>query len=246
MAAREDAVNQAIPTMWVVEANKRWSAMIPEGIPMCAIGVDASGGGNDPMVIAPRHDCWFAPLIQIEGRKIPPDAMGKYCAAAVIANRRDLATVVLDMGGGYGGPMWEHFKENNVEAVAYRGAGKSLARTKDRQLGFYNVRSQAYWQFREALDPDQDGGSPIALPENPSLLADLTALTFEVGSRGIKVESKEKVCDRLRRSTDDGDAVVMSWYGGLKRLAPGRFRHRNSKPEIISKKSKRGQRTRRR
>ena len=68
--------------------------------------------------------------------------------------------------------------------------------------------------FREALDPGQPGGSPVALPPDPKLLADLTAPTFEPTPNGIKAEPKEKVCERLGRSTDRGDAVVMSWFHG--------------------------------
>src|SRR3546814_8203497 len=83
-------------------------------------------------------------------------------------------------------------------------------------LGFYNKRSETIWRFREALDPSQPGGSPIALPPDPMLVADLTAPTFTVPPRGIKVESKEDVCKRLGRSTDRGDAVVMAWSAGLK------------------------------
>lgn len=81
-------------------------------------------------------------------------------------------------------------------------------------MGFFNKRSEVIWRFREALDPSQPQGSPIALPDDPGLVADLTAPTFEQTPRGWKVESKEDVCDRLRRSTDRGDAVVMAWSAG--------------------------------
>jgi hypothetical protein len=45
-------------------------------------------------------------------------------------------------------------------------------------------------------------------------MADLTAPTFEPLAGGIKIESKEDVCERLGRSTDFGDAVVMAWFEG--------------------------------
>jgi hypothetical protein len=62
------------------------------------------------------------------------------------------------------------------------------------------------------LDPGQPGGSPIALPpDDAELVADLTAPTFEVVPNGIKVESKQDVCERLGRSTDKGDAVQLAW-----------------------------------
>lgn len=139
---------------------------------------------------------------------------GAFCAGIVVSHRRDGALVVLDMGGGYGGPMFEHFKANNVEVKAYKGAEGTTRRSRDGKLKFTNKRTAALWAFREALDPGQPGGSPIALPPKPSLVADLTAPTFEVTPQGIKAEPKEKVMERLGRSTNDGDAVVMSWFEG--------------------------------
>lgn len=214
MAARKDAVNQVIPAAWVIAAQSRWTPSPPRGIPMCAMGVDASGGGDDPMVIAPRHDGWFAPLIRVPGNDIPAERIGRFCAGVVVSHRRDSATVVVDMGGGYGGPLFEHLRANDVECVPWKGSETSNRRTADRKLGFANKRSEMIWKFREALDPDQPGGSPIALPPDPMLMADLTAPTFEVLPRGITVEPKKSVTGRLQRSTDDGDAVCMAWTSG--------------------------------
>ena len=249
MAAREDAVNQAVPTAWVLEAQNRWRPQVPDGIPMCAMGVDASGGGQDPMIIARRFDGWFEEMHETPAKEIPLDAIGRHCVGIIISLRRQDAKIIIDMGGGYGGSMYEILKENNIDPVPHKGAEKSNARTSDRNLGFYNKRSQIIWQFREALDPNQDGGSPIALPRDPELLADLTAPTFEIGSRGIQVEAKEKVVDRLGRSTDKGDAVCMAWSGGERRLYQGRMTGvggRYRKPVVTTKKTLRGQKRRRR
>ena len=215
MAAREDHERQAIPTEWVRGAQARWTPKPPPGVPMCAIGVDVAAGGNDETVLAIRHDAWFAPLIAVPGRQTPT---GSSIAGMVMAKRRDQALVILDMGGGFGGGAFEHLKDNGVEVMPYKGAEGSVGRTADRQLGFYNRRSEAWWRLREALDPGQIGGSPVALPEDAALVADLTAPTFEVGPRGVQVETKEEVVKRLGRSTDRGDAVVMAWFRGTKGL----------------------------
>jgi hypothetical protein len=118
------------------------------------------------------------------------------------------------MGGGYGGLAFEQLRANEINCVPYKGAEESSRRTADGQLGFTNKRSETHWRFREALDPGQPGGSPIALPDDPALIADLAAPTFTVTPRGIKVEPKEEVCKRLGRSTNKGDAVVMAWTYG--------------------------------
>lgn len=212
--AFKDQENQIIPTKWVQLAQERWKKEPPKNAPMCAIGVDCSGGGADPMMLAPRYDGWFAPLIEIPGKSIPEDRAGSHCAGVVVSHRRDNAIVVVDMGGGYGGPVYEHLKINKVETKVFKGAEATQRRTADGKLKFTNKRTAALWSFREALDPGQPGGSPISLPPNPRLVADLTAPTFVVTPQGIKAETKEKVCERLGRSTDSGDAVCMSWFEG--------------------------------
>lgn len=217
-AALVDAPNQAIPTAWVMEAQARWKPRPPQGIPMCAIAADCTGGGDDPLMIGTRHDGWFSELQETAGEDVPKNRIGAFTAGAIISHRRDDAEIIIDMGGGYGGPAYEWLSANNVKAYAYKGVGKTHRRTVDKKLGYKNVRSAALWAVREALDPGQPGGSPIELPPDPKLLADLTAATFGVGPHGIEIESKEDVCARLGRSTDRGDVVMMLWWAG-KRLA---------------------------
>ncbi len=212
----KDQDNQVIPTSWVRAAMQRWTPRPPENVPMCSIGVDCSGGGEDPMVLAMRHDGWYAPLVEVPGSSIPTERAGSYCSGIVLGYRRDKADIVVDMGGGYGGPLYEHLRSNDIEARAFKGSEATNRRGGEGKLQFPNKRSAGLWLFREALDPGQPGGSPIALPDDPQLMADLTAPTFEPTPHGIKVESKEKVCDRLKRSTDRGDAVVMAWFEGPK------------------------------
>lgn len=212
----KDQPNQVIPTAWIKAAQEKWTAEPPADVPMCAIGVDCSGGGEDPMVLAARHDGWYAEPVEVPGKEIPMSRSGSYCGGIIVGHRRDNALVVVDLGGGYGGPTFEHLKANGIETNGFRGAEGTKRRSKDGKLSFTNKRSAALWIFREALDPGQPGGSPIRLPDDPLLVADLTAPTFEPTPNGIKVESKKDVCDRLGRSTDRGDAVVMAWFEGPK------------------------------
>ena len=210
----KDQALQAIPTAWIRAAQDRWTERPPVGIPMCAIGVDASGGGTDPMVMAIRHDGWYAPLIITPASKLNPERAGREAAGMILTYRRNQALIIVDMGGGYGNSIYETLHDNDIKAKAYKGAESSVQRTKDGQIKFTNIRSQAIWRFREALDPGQPQGSPIMLPPSPTMLADLAAPTFRLTPSGLAVEPKVDVCKRLGRSTDEGDAVVMAWHDG--------------------------------
>lgn len=219
--AFQDAPNQAIPTNWILEAQARWEDRLPEGIPQCAIGVDATGGATDPMVLAPRHDGYFPNLVEVPAKEIPSDRAGRMGAGIVIAHRRDRSIIVLDMGGGYGGPMYEQLRANDIEVVPYKGSEQSVRRTKDGTLGFYNKRAEAVWKFREGLDPDQPGGSNIALPPDPELVADLASYLLDLEYKGIKLISKERTTANLGRSTNKGDAVIMSYSAGPTHITDG-------------------------
>jgi hypothetical protein len=191
------------------------------------------------MTIAPRHDGWFAPIVEVPAKDIPMDRKGTYCAGQVLSYRRDDAKVVVDMGGGYGEGIYEHLRQNGIETVAYKGAAASTGRTASRQMGFVNKRCEVIWRFREALDPDQPGGSHIALPPDPQMVADLTSWTWEPtshkGGMAVKIEAGDKVREKLGRSPDRGVSVVLSWSSGLKTAhVKGGMHRMQTAPTVIT------------
>lgn len=228
-----DQDRQLIPTAWIVAAQKRWTPKPPEGVPQCAIGADVASGGEDSTVLSKRHDAWFAELVITPGKETP---LGSDVAGLIFSHLRDDAIVGVDMGGGYGGAPMELLAENKVRTFAYKGSEGSSARTKDGKMKFFNVRTEAHWRLREALDPDQPGGSPVALPPDPILLADLTAPVFWVTTRGYQITTKEDLCEKLGRSPDRGDAVAIANFVGEKiaNVAGGKFPKRGRRGKDVT------------
>lgn len=214
MAARQDEPDQLIPTDWVRAAQNRWRddyfGQPMKGVPMCAIGVDAARR-KDETVLAPRYDGFYPELIAVPGIDTPH---GRDVAALILKHRKHSAIPVIDCGETNGAQAYAHLEENGVECYQHIGMDPSVRRTKEKQLKFFNKRAEVYWKFMEALDPGQDGGSPIALPDDPMLVSDLTALTWELTPSGIKVMPKKDAVKLLGRSPDRGDAVVQSWSAG--------------------------------
>ena len=62
--------------------------------------------------------------------------------------------------------------------------------------------------MREALDPNN--ARQVMLPDDPELLGDLCAPRWAMTTRGIKIEDKEAIKERLGRSPDVGDAIVIA------------------------------------
>lgn len=238
---------QVIPTDWIIQAQQRWKEDGWREHTMTAMALDCAGGGADKAVLSCRHSGWFAPLHTIQGAET---ADGASMAALIFQHRRSQAPVVVDVGGGYGGAVIERLSDNDIIPIKFNAAGSAMGVAIGSGLRFANKRAEAIWRMREALDPDQEGGSIIALPPDHELRADLAAARFKHVPRGIQIESKEDIRARIGRSPDKGDAVVMCLSEGDKAVArnldprTGRPRGRGWIPKVILGygKAKRGRR----
>lgn len=213
MASRQDAEFQVLPTAWVQAAQQRWVKDGKRGKKMTAMGYDPAGGGRDSAELICRYGGWFDEPITVKG---PETADGSNSVALIFKHRRDGASIIIDVGGGYAGQTKMRLQDNDTSYFAFDGNGSGTGRDRSGKLKFCNARARAWWKFREDLDPDQDGGSIIALPPSADLLADLTAPVYTVGKQGIVVESKVEIRKRLGRSPGKADAVIMSWDDGLR------------------------------
>lgn len=211
-AGMEDDEFQTIPTAWIMAAQDRWRPDGFRGGVMTAMSLDPAGGGRDSAEVACRYGGWYAPLISMQG---PETADGSTTAAMTIKHRKDGCPIVVDTGGGYAGGVMLRFQDNQIPYAKFDGSAGSTAKAKDGH-GFANKRAEAWWKFREELDPDQEGGSAIALPPDQELLADLAAPRWTLKARGYQIEEKIEIRKRLGRSPGKGDAVVMALSEGNK------------------------------
>lgn len=198
-----DDEDSVIPLAWIEAANERWHEWVRAGKPRAIspqwVGVDV-GRGGDESILAVR-----------EGNVINLRAvMGRDTMKIVEEVAREPGRAIVDVAG-VGAGVFDRLREKKLRPVAYTGSGKSHLRDRSREFTFTNTRSAAYWHIRELLDPEYE--PTLAFPPDDLLTSDLTAPTWsvEAGSK-IKVERKEDVMARLKRSPDRGDAVVMAMY----------------------------------
>ena len=211
-AGANDPAWQAIPTEWVKAAQARWSPRESKG-PMTAMGFDPARGGMDKSSIARRHGLWFDEMVTMPGA-VTKD--GPSAAAFAVANVRDGACICVD-SIGIGSSALDFMMGLNLNVLAVNGAEASAAITKAGNLRFRNRRAEMYWMLREALDPTN--ADKIALPPDPELLGDLTAVRYKVVTMGkvaaLLMRSKDEIREALSRSPDKGDAVAMTFVQGI-------------------------------
>lgn len=202
-AGLEDDQWQVIPTAWVQAAQARWVRRDAKGV-MDSVGADIARGGSDKTILARRHGTWFDELIELPAIE---SQYGDLVAGQILAYRRDLSPIHIDVAG-VGGSPFDFLRTNQIQVVPINNANKTHERTADGQLEFVNMRAKCWWRMREALDPMNP--YPISLPPDPALRADLCAPKWSLRASGIQIEGKPEVHKRIGRSPDRGDAVVLA------------------------------------
>lgn len=204
-AGRKEDPWQLIPTKWIEIAQKRWRETPRPDLPLTALGVDVARGGDDKTAIALRYGAWFAPVITYPGSQTPN---GPMVAGLVLKERtHDEVDINVDVIG-VGASVYDAIRGQISRVTGVNFSEHSDAKDRSGKLGFVNVRAEAYWKLREALDPDY--GADIALPDDSELKSDLCAPRWSLKTNGIQVESKEEIIKRLGRSPDKGDAVALA------------------------------------
>ncbi|EIB6856881.1 terminase [Acinetobacter baumannii] len=207
-AGIEDDPWQVIPTAWVEAAQARWKPedemrLMYKGVfPMDSYGLDVARGGKDNTIGYARHGFWYNRANVLEGIQSKD---GPASASFAVSHVRDGAPIHVDIIG-VGASTYDFLKQSGMHVIPVdvRNAANSFDRSG--RLTFFNLRSQLWWQFREALDPAY--GSTVALPPEPELLADLTAPRWGLQGANIKVESREEIVKRIGRSPDYGSAII--------------------------------------
>jgi hypothetical protein len=206
-ASESDGV---IPLAWLEAANQRWLEWRDAGGKLDrldAIGVDVARGGEDHSSLALRA----GPVcVELRRETYAADTMALVGAVRGIQVAHG-GKAIVDVIGVGGGP-YDRLRELGADVDAFNAAEASHMTDRSGELGFLNRRAEVWWGLREQLDPATN--PTIALPPDDQLTGDLTAPRWKVTSTAkIQIESKEDLrkAERLNRSTDDGDAVVMAW-----------------------------------
>lgn len=209
--ADEDGV---IPLDWIERANEtwyRWQERVDAGEEktiITQIGVDVARRGADKTIYAFRAGDIITEIM----RTSKADTMQTAGTIVALFMEHSEASAVIDavaLGAGVYDRVYEQHPNRTYAFMAGDGAGDRT--DKAGIWHFADMRSAAWWRLREMLDPHS--GFELGLPPDDELTGDLVAPGWKELSNGrIKVESKETIRERLKRSTDAGDAVIQAFF----------------------------------
>ena len=121
------------------------------------------------------------------------------------AREGEVVSTKVDVSGGYGGGVADVLRADHGKLVSVVEVNSS-ERSDDPEKNT-NIRTQLHFAVADWL---KDGGE---LPEDKKLEAELLTPTYGFDARGRrKVESKDEVKKRLKRSPDRADALALAVY----------------------------------
>jgi hypothetical protein len=201
---------QVIPTDWVRAAQKRWMEFGRPTTPLTGIGIDAARGGDDFMALARRYDNWFDEVKKWPGVIVPD---GPTAATLIHSELGDEKPGYINVDViGVGSSTFDHIKPIYEDVRPVNVSTASSYRDKSGKLKMRNLRAEIHWRMRDALDPLN--GENIALPNDPEVLADLCAPRYKITSAGVLIEEKSEIKERIGRSPDVGEAIMLANYIG--------------------------------
>lgn len=223
------AEEQVCPLAWVEAAMDRYRDFHESGdaenvvAPMCAIGVDPARAGKNETIYALRVQNMITKLID----KQNPNLMTTVSDVTALSRENPEAVIIVDLPG-LGAGVVDRLLELDVPVVEYKPGARTDYAVPSTGQKFVNLRSAAWWNMREMLNPDNAHKviPPVMLPPDDMLLGDLCAPRWRrVQAEKVEVEPKDSpskdealslmrwgtVNQRLGRSPDRGDAVVQAF-----------------------------------
>ena len=220
-----DSEDGLIPHSWVRQAIARWNKWHEDGEPHLpgrrVIGVDVARFGTDQTALAIReHD--VIRHVSRHAKLATTETTG--IVEAELSYPQSIAIVdVVGVGAG----VVDQLRQQRKSVIAFNGGQSTKRRDTTGSWKFPNVRSAAWWNVRELLDPAMNG--QLALPDDDELIADLTTPSWRPAlGATILVEEKDSMRRRLGRSTDTGDAVCQSLW-----LMPADLTGLDEKPRAV-------------
>jgi len=207
-----EQASNAVMGLGVVTRAQLPDLEVGEGTGDLVVGLDVARFGGDETIAAFRYGDRITRLVPIQGG----DSMDT--ALRVVETMRVMgcppgSTVVVD-SNGIGAGVYDALRRMpSVRAVACNTA---TAATK--KNAYINTRAELHFKMAEWL---RLGGR---IPDDDRLVQELIAPTYDCDAMNrIRVESKDEIRKRIKRSPDRADACLLTFFSRVGPSDPGLF-----------------------
>ncbi|RVK79373.1 hypothetical protein CN157_09300 [Sinorhizobium meliloti] len=166
-------------------------------------GLDPAGQGADSSVLCIRKDNKVLDFKskEFDGLDVTQLSYAVRDLYQKLPKNQRPAVISVDANGlGYG--VYTNLKDFGLPVYECKFAG-SPTRNPDR---YSRMRDQIWWEMREWFASEN-----VQVPNNPKMIEELAAPTYEDGTGKIKIEKKDQIKKRLGRSPDFADALALTF-----------------------------------
>jgi hypothetical protein len=206
----QDSGASIIPRSWFAAARARYDADPDHWDALADIhppryGLDVGDGGDDHAI-----GQWRGPVLyfgQAEATKGDREDVTRAAGLAVRYLTRDAdAMIAVDRGGVGAGALAILLEQGRNAQGFFWGDGA------ESPSEFYKLKTEQYWQLREAFRLGEVAVAPLGASEE-MIAEDLSGVYWEEQSTGqVRIEDKAKTRKRLGRSPNIGDAIVLGYH----------------------------------
>jgi hypothetical protein len=161
------------------------------------MGIDVARGGAAKSVIARRQGLQMFPFAVYSSNLDSVQGAG---VAARMWNEFGADACFIDATGGFGWGWIDQLRQIGKSPIGIKFSGE--AHQKER---FVNKRTEMYFDFVRWI---KEGG---ALPNDPELIEQLTAITYVHKGDRLILEPKENVEAKIGRTLDSADAAALTF-----------------------------------
>jgi hypothetical protein len=166
------------------------------------LGVDVARYGDDSTVFAYMRG---EALYKFEEfKKIDTNETAQLVALRMKELGIQQQNIVVDVVG-LGAGVVDSLRAMGIACISYNSGDKPSTQTD--MFSFYNMRAESHWYFREDLRLDK-----ISVPDIPLFVAEATTNRYNIDTKVIRIEAKDDIKKRLKRSPNYLDAAVMVNY----------------------------------
>lgn len=219
----EDDPWQVIPSEFVKIGQERWHKLKADGALQRldnvnpSFGLDPSEAGKDNNAL-----CKITTnAVQWIKESDYSDLMDTTDWVVGLVGAQKYAPIAVD-AIGVGAGIFYRLRQLNYKATGLKVQSKVKFRDRTGNMMFLNLRAYLWWLMRDALDPH--GDIKLAIPPDVKLERELMAPRWSMTENGlVQVEKKHILRERLGRSPDRANALMMALYVAQVRRPPMRM-----------------------
>ena len=195
----DEDVDSLIPLTWIEKAEEREEVDYNFRFVKKFVTWDVADGGDDAHIIKAWNNTTETECVELRGKKV--EEAEPYVWRLLRKIQGNCIIVDADGIGRVAVSLLDQSCDRETTIIPFEGSSKEVNEPNN----FMNRRHEAHWKMREMFEKGN-----ISISKDPEQREELASIKMVDHTKGyIAIERKQDLKDRLGRSPDKADAIMM-------------------------------------